>query len=329
MIRSFLLHAAVCLAVISTSFCRADDGPSAIELPKLKFKLAVAEAREALLAAIDDELAHFVDKENLTAVGELLKAKQKFREFGELPNRDSLTPSVTKYAETFKAAREKLVVEAEVLANQLAEEGNITKSRNATQELTTFLADIRVEGVRANAAHSKASLDKTNAELITSTLQEILTVCADYSTAILEIKESETTAEQPKLISEQTEKVLADVNRKLKSQKWTLRFPIRDVQPKANSTNQYDIYVEPPLETASINSEWSLGQKVTLTLTKEKASRIKAGDVLKVFGTPQMGGPYSLTYGIFSRRVKLDKYGDDYMYVLIVNSKIDFEPGKP
>lgn len=329
MFRAILLHAVVCSLILAASFCRADDAPPSIELPKLQFQLAVAEAREALQAAIDDEIAHQIESRDLTAIGEIVKAKQKFREFGELPTRASLTPSVTKYAEAYRAAREKLIADAEALAKKLAAAGSTAASQQATQELTTFLAANRIDGVRAGTARSKAELDKTNAELITATLQEILVACSDYSEAVAKINESETSAQQPKLISEQTEKTLAEVNRKLKTQKWTLRFPIRDVKPKLGSTNQYEIFVEPPLETASINSEWSLGPKVTITLTKEKASRIKAGDTLKVFGTPQFSGPTSITYGIFSRRVKLDTYKVGYMYVQIVNSKIDFEPSKP
>lgn len=157
---------------------------------------------------------------------------------------------------------------------------------------------------------------------ISESLQAVILVAKEYATKLQKVKNEEAAVRVREIFDKQFKEMVTEANRKLKPSRWTLQFPITGISEQPGQKNQYYVQIEPPLETTEVNGEWGLAKQWTVTLTRERALRVRPGDTLKITGTPEFGGPTLYPGGIYRRAFEVQRFGE-VVYVTLANTKIE------
>jgi hypothetical protein len=304
----------------SSQLAQADE-----TLARNEHKLQMAAAREQLLAAFDDEIEDAASRADLEGVRKIVQAKRAFRENGVLPAAEPLKEAVRAYVTERRRADGELISAWRAAIGEAKESGDAARTTTLEAELKAFVAGEEPFLAAATRVEREATRDEAISKKIIASLQGVIDVTSEYLPKLQKVKAEEPGVRSKEIIAKQLQEMRDGLNRKLKGERWTLHFPIKQVSEKPASRGQYLVAIEPPLETEEVNSEWDVASNWTITLSKERALRIKPGDTLKVTGVPQVVGPTIHRNGAFARRFSLN-YSTELICVQLSNTKIEILP---
>jgi hypothetical protein len=236
----------------------------------------------------------------------LRSAKEAFVTDEFIPDLPELIFDVNDYVGARKVAAANLQRAYEEAVKNYTSIRLLTQASAVEAELKEFLEaetaaiSARPKPVEAEAVASSAnSKPVIKAPLKAKTTRDLLSeFYARYCEGMEKIAEQDTSAKKEQ-VHVQVAKKLDD---SIKSQSWTLRCRIRDVQ--TNSSGAFEMFLEPPEEAPSFREEWTYRTSVSkLKLSKEQALNTKPGDTLVLTGIPRFSfdGKDNST-AVFSRR---------------------------
>ncbi len=283
---------------------------AALTIAKLQHQVAVLKAKEELTTVIDAQVQVALAKDNSELALRLLEAKDKLIRDRLLPTDNALREAAAKYAEVQRTADARIaaiyasaIKVAEQLQGQAAAEA-------LKSELKEFLnAEL---GLKAGAQSrlQEAAAFEARTKKICDSLQQLVKLRDQVMDDVKRQSDALTKLNPEKMFLERANKLL-------KSETWTVTCRITSIKPYPSKQGVYVVEIEPPQEAASMIAEWKATPAWTVSLTRERAMRVKAGDTLEISGAPTF---FAGQQGRILMRSFDLSYGQ-YYSVGLVNSK--------
>ncbi|MFN0018804.1 MAG: hypothetical protein ACKVP0_11135 [Pirellulaceae bacterium] len=293
-----------------------DEIGDALANAKTKYATALSTAKANLNKAIDAEVKKAAVDGKLDAVKTLLAAKEKFDADDTIPSLPELMPAVATYVEARRVAAGDLYRVYQQTVKHYTSKLLVAQASAVETEMKKFVETEKKGGAIAKPMGEVPVKTKSTKDLI----DEFYT---KYCEGMDKIEEQDTSVKREQ-VHQQMAKRLDDA---LKSQSWTLRCPVRDVQFNGRS---FEIVLDAPEETPDFREKWDHRTSVSnIKLSKEQALDLKPGDTLILTGTPRFYVDEYKNDTVFFRRTLAVEVADRHSHSIhLINFKFATEKSK-
>jgi hypothetical protein len=272
----------------------ADATASALDAAKATRDAALKDAEAALSKGLGETVKKIAATGKLDATKAALSAKDQFDKWHLVPHSAGVAEPVREFLKMREAANAKLATAYDDAEAGYTKQLKVDEATAVRAEKGRFVAaekSFMQSFTTTKVAAQSQDPAPAKPDKVVNTGQYLAAISVALNARIDEIAKLDTSAKR----DDAHTTMIQGADAWLETYTFTLRFPIKDVQHAVGG--QFTFSLSQPAEVTGIKGSFTYMSTLTIDFPAEEVSKIKAGDILVVSGTPRMNG----TQGIYAQ----------------------------